>query len=68
MLTLFLCDSCHFCALQELIDTEKEYVTDLATIVNGYMKIILEQGLPQDPGRERVIFGNILQIYEWHRE
>lgn len=54
--------------LQELIETEREYVADLATITNGYMAKVLERGLPQDAGKERVLFGNIAQIYEWHRE
>lgn len=32
------------------------------------MAKVLERGLPQDAGKERVLFGNIAQIYEWHRE
>ena len=55
-------------SIQELVETEKEYVADLATIVDGYMKKVLEKGLAHDPGKERMVFGNITQIYEWHRE
>ncbi|XP_076823491.1 triple functional domain protein-like isoform X2 [Clavelina lepadiformis] len=54
--------------LMELVDTEKEYVSHLATITEGYMAQVLQKGLPSDPGKERVLFGNIAQIHEWHRD
>ena len=43
-------------------------MNDLAILTNGYMVKVLEKGLPLDPGKERMVFGNIAQIYEWHRE
>lgn len=54
---------------QELVETEKDYVSDLTIIVNEFMADTLEVGLPEpDNGKERVVFGNIQQIQEWHRE
>nr|XP_039274741.1 kalirin-like isoform X3 [Styela clava] len=55
--------------LMELVDTEKDYVTDLGIVVNEFMADTLDQGLPEpDNGKERVVFGNTKQIYEWHRD
>ncbi|XP_072903403.1 rho guanine nucleotide exchange factor 25-like [Hemitrygon akajei] len=54
--------------LKELIETEKIYVRDLGTIVEGYMKKIEEKGVPDEmKGKDKIIFGNIHQIYDWHR-
>ncbi|CAF1512186.1 unnamed protein product [Adineta steineri] len=56
----------------ELIETEKEYVKDLALIVEGYMNILENDKEIKKPtglsGRERVIFGNVQRIYEFHRD
>ncbi|GFO00003.1 kalirin-like isoform x11, partial [Plakobranchus ocellatus] len=55
--------------IQELFDTEKDYVKDLATIVNGYMEYMKENPLPgETEGKDKIVFGNIHQIYDWHRE
>lgn len=54
--------------LTELIDTERLYVEDLGLIVEGYMTTMTNQGIPEDmKGRDRIIFGNIHQIYDWHK-
>lgn len=35
----------------------------------GYMKRIEEKGVPDDmKGKDKIVFGNIHQIYDWHRE
>lgn len=35
----------------------------------GYMATMAAQGVPESlRGRDRIVFGNIQQIYEWHRE
>lgn len=35
----------------------------------GYMATMAAQGVPENlRGRDRIVFGNIQQIYEWHRE
>ncbi|XP_064646133.1 triple functional domain protein-like isoform X3 [Lineus longissimus] len=56
--------------LQELIETEQDYVRDLGLVVNGYMKEMKEmENLPEDMnGKDKIVFGNIHQIYDWHRE
>uniref|UniRef100_A0A8C9WDS0 non-specific serine/threonine protein kinase n=1 Tax=Scleropages formosus TaxID=113540 RepID=A0A8C9WDS0_SCLFO len=55
--------------LNELIQTEKDYVRDLGVLVEGFMKRIEEKGVPDDmKGKDKIVFGNIHQIYDWHRE
>ena len=60
--------------IRELIDTERLYVSDLSVIVEGYITEMRssdpEFKLPEDlrDGRDKIIFGNIEAIYEWHRE
>lgn len=56
--------------MRELIHTEKVYVDDLECIVNGYLKEFAKAGkkIPADlRGKKSIIFGNIEQIYEFHR-
>jgi hypothetical protein len=39
------------------------------TFPQGYMATMAAQGVPESlRGRDRIVFGNIQQIYEWHRE
>ncbi|XP_028303138.1 rho guanine nucleotide exchange factor 25 isoform X2 [Gouania willdenowi] len=55
--------------LTELIETERVYVEDLGLIVQGYMTTMTNQGVPDDmKGRDRIVFGNIHQIYDWHKD
>jgi len=55
--------------LQELLTTEEDYVQDLETLVECYMSKVMDRGLPDpDKEQEKIIFGNILSIYEWHRD
>ncbi|XP_024142533.1 kalirin isoform X2 [Oryzias melastigma] len=55
--------------LNELVQTEKDYVKDLGTVVEGFMKRIEEKGVPDDmKGKDKIVFGNIHQIYDWHRD
>ncbi|XP_054984543.1 rho guanine nucleotide exchange factor 25 isoform X2 [Sorex araneus] len=55
--------------LSELVETEKMYVEDLGQVVEGYMATMAAQGVPESlRGRDRIVFGNIQQIYEWHRD
>lgn len=60
--------------LQELLDTEEAYVRDLALIVDGYMVAMndpeCEIPIPDDlrDGKDKMVFGNIAAIYEWHKE
>ncbi|XP_033481511.1 rho guanine nucleotide exchange factor 25 isoform X2 [Epinephelus lanceolatus] len=55
--------------LTELIETERLYVEDLGLIVQGYMGTMANQGVPEDlKGKDRIVFGNIHQIYDWHKD
>lgn len=62
--------------LLELIDTEKDYVQHLGMIVDGYIQLIRNDTndynlqVPDDlkGGKYKIIFGNLENIYEWHKE
>lgn len=60
--------------IKELVDTERDYVNDLRQIVEGYMALMRDPNpdipIPEDlcGGKEKMVFGNIEAIYEWHRE
>lgn len=60
--------------LKELVDTEEAYVKDLSMIVDGYIATMnnpdCEIPMPEDLscGKDKMVFGNIENIYEWHRE
>ncbi|XP_042304959.1 rho guanine nucleotide exchange factor 25 isoform X2 [Sceloporus undulatus] len=55
--------------LRELIETEKMYVEDLGQIVEGYMATMKARGIPEGmKGKDKIIFGNIHQIYDWHKD
>ncbi|XP_030385727.1 rho guanine nucleotide exchange factor 25-like [Scaptodrosophila lebanonensis] len=62
------------CAIKELIDSEKVYVEYLNQIVSGYMVEMEdpknEIPLPDDlkGSKKNLIFNNINDIYEWHRD
>ncbi|XP_067892374.1 rho guanine nucleotide exchange factor 25-like [Heterodontus francisci] len=53
--------------LNELVQTENVYVKDLGAVVEGFMKKMEEKGIPDDmKGRDKIVFGNVQQIYDWH--
>ncbi|XP_053554037.1 kalirin isoform X2 [Bombina bombina] len=55
--------------LNELVQTEKDYVKDLGVVVEGFMTRIEEKGIPEDmKGKDKIVFGNIHQIYDWHKD
>lgn len=60
--------------IRELVDTERDYVNDLRQIVEGYMALMRDPNtdipLPESlkGGKDKMVFGNIEAIYEWHRE
>lgn len=55
--------------LTELIETEKHYVADLSSIVEGYMATMNSKGVPEDmKGKDKIVFGNIHQIFDWHKD
>ncbi|XP_027143209.1 triple functional domain protein isoform X2 [Larimichthys crocea] len=58
----------HYCLL-ELVETERDYVRDLGLVVEGYMNRMKEEGVPDDmKGKDKIVFGNIHQIYDWHKD
>ncbi|KAG7262114.1 hypothetical protein CRUP_019502, partial [Coryphaenoides rupestris] len=55
--------------LKELIETEKHYVSDLGLVVEGYMAALCSRPLPDHMnGKDKIVFGNIHQIFDWHKE
>uniref|UniRef100_A0A8C3AM27 Trio Rho guanine nucleotide exchange factor a n=1 Tax=Cyclopterus lumpus TaxID=8103 RepID=A0A8C3AM27_CYCLU len=49
--------------------TERDYVRDLGLVVEGYMSRMKEEGVPDDmKGKDKIVFGNIHQIYDWHKD
>jgi len=60
--------------IRELVDTERDYVHDLREVVEGYMALMrdcdCEIVMPEDlrGGKDKMVFGNVEAIYEWHRE
>uniref|UniRef100_A0A665TUC4 non-specific serine/threonine protein kinase n=1 Tax=Echeneis naucrates TaxID=173247 RepID=A0A665TUC4_ECHNA len=55
--------------LLELMETERDYVRDLGLVVEGYMSRMKEEGVPDDmKGKDKIVFGNIHQIYDWHKD
>ena len=58
----------------ELVETERLYVRDLADVVEGYIAEMRnpdsENKMPDDlkDGKDKMVFGNLEAIYEWHRE
>lgn len=60
--------------LRELLETEDAYVRDLALVVEGYIAHMRDPDcdivMPDDlrGGKDKMVFGNIEAIYEWHRE
>ncbi|XP_016893864.1 kalirin-like isoform X2 [Cynoglossus semilaevis] len=55
--------------VNEMIQSEKDYVKDLGVIVEGFMSRLDVRGIPEDMrGKDKIVFGNIQQIYDWHRD
>ncbi|KAK5967598.1 hypothetical protein GCK32_005965 [Trichostrongylus colubriformis] len=54
--------------LMELVETEKDYVRDLSSVVDGYIANLEKMELPADlVGKDKIIFANIAQILEFHK-
>ncbi|XP_068612674.1 kalirin-like [Brachionichthys hirsutus] len=55
--------------VNEMIQSEKDYVKDLGVIAEGFMSRLEVRGIPEDMrGKDKIVFGNIQQIYDWHRD
>ncbi|KAI6203627.1 hypothetical protein M3Y94_00578900 [Aphelenchoides besseyi] len=54
--------------LTELVETERDYVKDLTSVVDGYIANLESMELPEDlQGKDKIIFANISQILDFHR-
>lgn len=52
----------------ELVDTERDYVKDLSSVVDGYMANLQTMDLPENlVGKDKIIFANIAQILDFHK-
>lgn len=57
-----VCDAVTYC-IQSCVHS----LTNIA--LQGYMALMKEDGVPDDmKGKDKIVFGNIHQIYDWHRE
>ena len=60
--------------IRELVETERDYVHHLGLVVDGYMAQLQHPQptvlVPEElrNGKDKIIFGNIQAIYEWHKE
>lgn len=60
--------------IRELVETEQDYVRDLSLVAEGYMRLMRdpECDIPMPEGlrggKDKIVFGNLEAIYEWHRE
>ncbi|XP_071370789.1 kalirin-like, partial [Centroberyx affinis] len=55
--------------VNEMVQSEKDYVKDLGVIVEGFMSRLEVRGTPEEMrGKDKIVFGNIQQIYDWHRD
>ncbi|XP_015772147.1 PREDICTED: rho guanine nucleotide exchange factor 25-like, partial [Acropora digitifera] len=54
--------------LKELIQTERDYVKSLGEVVEGFIPELAKPETPEQlQGKTRILFGNIQQIYDWHK-
>lgn len=45
------------------------FTVNFLDLLQGYMALMKEDGVPDDmKGKDKIVFGNIHQIYDWHRE
>uniref|UniRef100_A0A803TRN3 Trio Rho guanine nucleotide exchange factor n=1 Tax=Anolis carolinensis TaxID=28377 RepID=A0A803TRN3_ANOCA len=63
-------------AIEELVKSKmvsmfllKDIFIVIANLFQGYMALMKEDGVPDDmKGKDKIVFGNIHQIYDWHRD
>lgn len=45
------------------------YLTGCEPFLQGYMGTMSSRSIPEDmKGKDKIVFGNIHQIYDWHKE
>uniref|UniRef100_A0A8C3SVC2 Trio Rho guanine nucleotide exchange factor n=1 Tax=Chelydra serpentina TaxID=8475 RepID=A0A8C3SVC2_CHESE len=68
--------SCSFKILKRLRERERNqpfkpehFTKNCPGLFQGYMALMKEDGVPDDmKGKDKIVFGNIHQIYDWHRD
>lgn len=49
--------------------SNEPFANHWSLILKGFMKRIEEKGVSEDmKGKDKIVFGNIHQIYDWHKE
>uniref|UniRef100_A0A8C3EW25 non-specific serine/threonine protein kinase n=1 Tax=Corvus moneduloides TaxID=1196302 RepID=A0A8C3EW25_CORMO len=49
--------------------TLRMFIVNSLALLQGYMALMKEDGVPDDmKGKDKIVFGNIHQIYDWHRD
>lgn len=49
--------------------SEPKQTTCSVLILQGYMATMNCKGVPEDmKGKDKIVFGNIHQIFDWHKE
>ena len=55
--------------MNELVDTERNYLASLESCIDGYMAAMQSPSLPDAlKGKEKIIFGNIKALCAFHKE
>ena len=55
--------------MQEMIQTESDYIRSLQLVIENYMPEMSKDSVPQPlRGKRNIIFGNIEKIYEFHSQ
>ena len=53
--------------MAELLETERVYVVKLEQLIDGFLKEMQSPNLPDSlKGKEKLIFGNIHEVYKLH--
>uniref|UniRef100_A0A8C8B991 DH domain-containing protein n=1 Tax=Otus sunia TaxID=257818 RepID=A0A8C8B991_9STRI len=54
---------------QRSAEAIKMFTVNFLGLLQGYMALMKEDGVPDDmKGKDKIVFGNIHQIYDWHRD
>ena len=45
------------------------WLVTVCVSLQGYVSQMREGGIPEDmKGKDKIVFGNVVQIYDWHKE
>lgn len=67
--TTYIQNVCMYIYVQYVWRSVYQCVLCLSNLLQGYMASINTKGVPEDmKGKDKIVFGNIHQIYDWHKE